>query len=146
MLSKSVIVDKELIEAGKSPRGGWTAEQISILGAKWKWRAQAGWWIKESLGKTITPAQAKQFIALRGQCKDAKSRWKNVAKELRLDSQKKKLVEQLTERIKFAIAAWPKPVLKLLAADEDFAEEIEQIARQQIAQRKRGNLLPIDAR
>jgi hypothetical protein len=51
---------RKLIESGRSPAGGWTREQLAVLGVPWP--PPAGW-ARDTLGKTITPALAAEFLA-----------------------------------------------------------------------------------
>ena len=52
-----------LIEAGKSLRGGWTREQVELLGESWPLRPN---WQANAAGRAIKPADAERFLDLRG--------------------------------------------------------------------------------
>ena len=52
-----------LIESGKSLRGGWTREQVELLGESWPLRPS---WQSKAVGRFIKPDDAEMFIDLRG--------------------------------------------------------------------------------
>lgn len=52
-----------LIEAGKSLRGGWTREQVELLGESWPMKPG---WQRGAVGRTINPEDAERFLDLRG--------------------------------------------------------------------------------
>lgn len=56
-------ITEQLLEAGKSDRGGWTAEQLRYLGLEWP--VKHGWQ-NRVIGRVIASADAERFIALRG--------------------------------------------------------------------------------
>lgn len=62
---RTMIVTAELIEQGKSCRGGWTKAQLAILGVKWPppkgWKARVIGW------KEISDSAAEEFVRLKGQ-------------------------------------------------------------------------------
>ena len=66
-----------LIEAGKSLRGGWTREQVELLGESWPLKPN---WQAKAVGRTIKPDDAERFLDLRGttECKARRSPVKNV--------------------------------------------------------------------
>lgn len=51
-----------LLDAGRSARGGWSADQLSLIGVSWP--PPAGW-KTASLGRLISSADAKRFVDLR---------------------------------------------------------------------------------
>lgn len=56
------IITSELIEEGKSEKGGWTKFQLSLLGVQWP--PQKGW--KEIvIGRRIAIEHARQFLQKR---------------------------------------------------------------------------------
>ena len=57
-----VTITEELIESGKSPKGGWSKAQLAILGAPWP--PQPGWKLR-AIGATILRKDAERFTALR---------------------------------------------------------------------------------
>ena len=59
-------VTLSLIEAGKSIRGGWTREQVELLGESWP--LKPGWQMRAML-RTIKPQDAERYLALRGTVK-----------------------------------------------------------------------------
>lgn len=63
MESEAITITEELIEAGKSERGGWNRPQLALLGIDWPpvtgWKAQV-------VGKKITQRDAHHFVTLRG--------------------------------------------------------------------------------
>jgi len=62
MESDSLQITDELIEAGKSDRGGWTKAQLAILGVPWP--PEAGW--KDRVrGRLIPKSEADRFVGLR---------------------------------------------------------------------------------
>lgn len=65
MPSKPVPVTAQLIEAGKSVKGGWSQAQLAILGIAWP---PPKGWIQQVIGRTIPKWDADRFVALRG-CK-----------------------------------------------------------------------------
>lgn len=62
MADETVLITDELIEAGKSARGGWSREQLRLLGIPWP--PPAGW-KRKVLGARIRADSAEQFIRLR---------------------------------------------------------------------------------
>ncbi len=62
MSSELVIVTDELIEAGKSERGGWSKAQLALLGVTWP--PEFGW-KNRVRGRAISKADADRFVALR---------------------------------------------------------------------------------
>jgi hypothetical protein len=58
-----VKITLSLIEAGKSLRGGWTREQVELLGESWPIRPN---WQTKAVGRTIKPDDAERFLDLRG--------------------------------------------------------------------------------
>lgn len=57
-----MIVTDELIESGKSVRGGWTQPQLALLGISWPPRTG---WKARAIGQQISEVDAKSFVALR---------------------------------------------------------------------------------
>jgi hypothetical protein len=57
-----VRITPELIEAGKSNRGGWSKAQLTILGVAWP---PAAGWKARVIGQLITRADADRFVQLR---------------------------------------------------------------------------------
>src|SRR5262249_38399497 len=57
-----VPITTELIEAGKSERGGWSRQQLACLGVAWP---PAKGWKEDALGRLIRQAQAKTFLELK---------------------------------------------------------------------------------
>ena len=62
MSPEMISVTDELIEAGKSERGGWTKAQLAILGVAWP--PESGW-KRKAIGEKIPQAEAWRFVALR---------------------------------------------------------------------------------
>jgi predicted GIY-YIG superfamily endonuclease len=60
-LSTTVEITKELLESGMSARGGWTREQLGLLGVPWP--APKGW-KRAIIGQAIAPMHAQEFIAI----------------------------------------------------------------------------------
>ena len=60
---ESMQITEELIEAGKSDRGGWNAEQLRYLGLEWPLRPG---WKNRVIGRAIGSRDAERFIELRG--------------------------------------------------------------------------------
>jgi hypothetical protein len=58
-----VVVTAELIEAGRSERGGWSKAQLALLRVSWP--PQAGWKTKV-IGTPITKPDADRFVKMRG--------------------------------------------------------------------------------
>lgn len=56
-------ITEELLERGKSDRGGWNREQLKIIGVDWP---PAYGWKSRVIGKQIAGDHARQFLALRG--------------------------------------------------------------------------------
>lgn len=63
----------DLIEAGRSPQGGWNRPQLELLGVPWP---PVSGWRDEVVGNPIAGSKAVQFVKLRGQGKDCKIRAK----------------------------------------------------------------------
>jgi len=61
-LGDPVRITAELIESGKSPRGGWSKAQMAILGVGWP---PAPGWKTRVIGRLITRADAERFFQLR---------------------------------------------------------------------------------
>jgi hypothetical protein len=62
-----VIITKELILAGRSGAGGWTREQLRLLGVDWpKGKSPRKGWQREVIGHTISKADAEEFVRLGG--------------------------------------------------------------------------------
>ncbi|MCB9616107.1 MAG: hypothetical protein H6722_27030 [Sandaracinus sp.] len=57
-------VTKELIEAGRSDAGGWTREQLALIGVSWPPPKD---WKRAAIGKQITEGSASRFIAIRSE-------------------------------------------------------------------------------
>lgn len=62
MTENFVVIDKTFIMRGRSRRGGWSREQIQLLGIPWP--MQHGW-IARATGKLISRAKADRFLALK---------------------------------------------------------------------------------
>jgi len=56
-------ITESLIQAGKSLRGGWTREQVELLGESWPLRPS---WQSKAVGRFIKPEDAERFLDLRG--------------------------------------------------------------------------------
>jgi hypothetical protein len=83
MSPQDEVVTRELLEAGKSQRGGWTRQQLAILGVAWPPRRG---WPCEVIGvRRLTADQRERFLALRGQTlgKPADSEKRQRSKERR---------------------------------------------------------------
>jgi hypothetical protein len=61
-LGDPVRITPELLEAGKSSRGGWSKAQLAILGVAWP---PAAGWKARVIGVSISRADADRFIQLR---------------------------------------------------------------------------------
>jgi hypothetical protein len=60
-----VIITKELILAGRSGAGGWTREQLRLLGVDWpKGKSPRKRWQREIIGRSISKTDAEQFLRL----------------------------------------------------------------------------------
>jgi hypothetical protein len=57
-----VRVTADLIQAGRSERGGWSKVQLAILGVSWP--PPAGW-KSEVIGRVIPRTEADRFVRLR---------------------------------------------------------------------------------
>ena len=57
-----VRVTADLIEAGRSERGGWSKAQFALLGVPWP--PPAGWKVG-MIGRTIPRSDAERFVSLR---------------------------------------------------------------------------------
>jgi len=66
-----------LIESGKSLRGGWTRDQVELLGESWPLRPN---WQGKAVGRFIKPEDAERFLDLRGttERKQRRSPVKNI--------------------------------------------------------------------
>lgn len=62
MADDLVAVTAELIEAGQSERGGWSKEQLALIGVAWP--PLAGW-KGGAVGRFIPRADAERFVSLR---------------------------------------------------------------------------------
>jgi hypothetical protein len=58
-----VRVTQDLLDRGKSPRGGWNRGQLAALGVAWP--PPAGWQ-KLLCGRLVLAPDAERFLALRG--------------------------------------------------------------------------------
>ena len=54
-----VLVTREFIMQGRSERGGWTKDQLALLGVTWP--PEAGW-IQRVVGKEIYAEAASAFV------------------------------------------------------------------------------------
>lgn len=59
----SQVVTLELLAAGASSKGGWSREQLHILGVPWP---PPSGWKKRVIGQSIPPHEAEKFVALKG--------------------------------------------------------------------------------
>ena len=57
-----VVITEALIESGKSSRGGWTREQLHLLGSAWP--PKKGWKAL-FIGGTVPDHVAERFVALK---------------------------------------------------------------------------------
>jgi hypothetical protein len=58
-------ITMELIEAGKSERGGWTKQQLALLGVTWpKGKSPRHGWQQEIIGHEISEADAVEFVGI----------------------------------------------------------------------------------
>ena len=57
-----MVITEALIECGKSINGGWSTEQMAILGVDWP---PAKRWKERVVGNTITDEDASKFVALK---------------------------------------------------------------------------------
>lgn len=69
-------VTRELIETGRTGSGGWNKRQLKILGVKWPPRKG---WLSRSIGKLITPEDAKLFVELKGATTE---KWKRKKQQI----------------------------------------------------------------
>lgn len=60
-MTDTVLVTAELLEKGKSPRGGWTKAQTLLLGEPWP---IAPGWIRRVVGREIPRVDADRFVSL----------------------------------------------------------------------------------
>lgn len=56
-------ITQELIESGQSGNGGWTREQLELIGVQWP--PKHGW-RQRVQGMEIPEADAQKFVAMRG--------------------------------------------------------------------------------
>jgi hypothetical protein len=61
MEQASVTVTEELLEAGKSANGGWSKEQLALLGVAWP---PASGWKNGIVGHRMPKASADKFVQL----------------------------------------------------------------------------------
>jgi hypothetical protein len=61
-VSEPVPVTRDLLDAGRSDKGGWSAAQLALLGVNWP---PLKGWGQSVLGKLLSPEDAQKFIALR---------------------------------------------------------------------------------
>jgi ribonuclease HI len=59
-----MIITTELLEQGRSERGGWTRDQLELLGVGWP--PPPSGWAKRLVGKEIDDQDGEAFISLRG--------------------------------------------------------------------------------
>ena len=59
---KTIQVTRELIQSGMSPGGGWTKEQLAILGVRWP--PKTGWreWAER---RQVSESEARRFVEMR---------------------------------------------------------------------------------
>jgi len=57
-------ITEQLLERGKSDRGGWNAKQLACIGVEWP--IKHGWQFK-AIGREITDEDARMFLSLRGE-------------------------------------------------------------------------------
>lgn len=77
MANDQVLITYELIEAGKTVRGGWLREQITLLGENWP--PKRGW-KGRAINRRISRKDADRFVALRnGQPVGRKARRESLA-------------------------------------------------------------------
>lgn len=62
MAAETAVITEELIESGKSERGGWTKAQLAILGVSWP--PESGW-KRKVIGAIIPQSEALRFVELR---------------------------------------------------------------------------------
>ncbi len=58
----SIQITNELIESGRSERGGWSRAQLAILGIPWP---PPSGWKKTVVGHHIEQSEADHFVELR---------------------------------------------------------------------------------
>lgn len=59
-----MVITWELLNSGKSENGGWSREQLELLGVEWPGEP---WWYRKVIGKVIPDADAERFVSLRNQ-------------------------------------------------------------------------------
>lgn len=74
-----MVITSTLINAGQSPRGGWNAKQLQLLGEQWP--PTPGWQSRVE-GQTIDSRDAERFIDLSGQTVRAPRR-KKLKKDMK---------------------------------------------------------------
>lgn len=57
-----VTVTREFLESGKSLNGGWSREQLELIGVPWP---PVSGWRREAIGRELGEEDAGRFIALR---------------------------------------------------------------------------------
>lgn len=57
-----MLVNREILEQGKSKRGAWSRAQVEALGVKWP---LTGGWKKALIGTEVSEDQVRRFIALK---------------------------------------------------------------------------------
>lgn len=57
--TEGVVITEEFLDRGRSPRGGWTRDKLSILGVEWP---LVSGWKSRLLGTVISRSQARRFV------------------------------------------------------------------------------------
>jgi hypothetical protein len=55
---KNITITREFIHSHKTEAGGWTRDQLNVLGVEWP--PKKGW-LSGSVGKEITEEEARRF-------------------------------------------------------------------------------------
>ncbi len=64
-----VVLTRESIEAGRRDGGGWSQEQLKLIGVAWRTRKYAIWIIgaiAEVIGQRVPAADYERFLSLKG--------------------------------------------------------------------------------
>lgn len=121
-----MILTREILEKGKSERGGWNRNQLEVLGVAWPPRQG---WKSDILGKELSDSSAEAFLRLTSARKRTRTPKSTVAVSMRKRALSKR--RKAEKRGRMNKGKWAEKVrLELLSKDNPAERHIDVLLSQ----------------
>ena len=114
---ENVVLTRELIEAARTPNGGFTKSQLAAIGIEWPAPTD---WIEETVGMKITKSQLERFNQIEYIAKPKKmsffSRRERTYRDVAYDAQERRRMEAVLDALRhFEKPATPRDIARTVS-------------------------------